>query len=254
MGRLIDREYLVTLDFTETLLGSRPTASIAARWVREQEKDKLERELRAGRRPVPVVAGDEGMLAKATAEEAEALAEERVAGSTGDEGQEGNELAVTGFSSDPATGRLHLWDFQLMGYLKSVAQTLAVKIPGQRVEAVSALTQIQRLVWVFGADSEDPMERRLYLTRDGEFLTEPEPELMDRPLRAMTAQGERVSIAISEQLHPPCQCRARIVLLRGCKLKTEQLEEVLAYGMFQGLGQWRSGGWGRFQASLEQVR
>ena len=245
--RLKLAEYTVRLDFTETLLGSRPTQSIAARWVREQEKDRIERELRSGRRHMP----ESGRVA---GEDVPDVAEGLIAGSTGDEAREGTDLAVTGFSVSP-DGRLHLWDFQLMGFLKAVAQTLELKIPGKRVDAISALTQIQRLTWVYGTGSDDPWERRLWLRRpDGACITEPEPELMDRPLRAQTAQGERVSIAISEQLHPPVWCEARIVLLRGCKVSREQLEDIFAYGMFQGLGQWRGAGWGRFQATIEQTR
>lgn len=247
MERLVGAEYRLRLDFTETLLGSRPTSSVAARWLQQQEREAVAAELRAGRR-----LGRDGE--RVPAERADDIAEDLISSSTGDEGaDEAGSLAVTGFSADPVTGRLHLWDFQLMGYLKAAAQTLELKVPGKRVAAVSAVTQIQRLAWVFGV-SEDPMERRLWLRRaDGAYVTEPDG-LTDRPLRAQTARGERVSIAVSEQLHPPVWCEARLVLLRGCALRREQLEDVLAYGVFQGLGQWRSGGWGRFVATLEQAR
>lgn len=256
--RLVEREYRVRLEFTETLLGSRPTESIAARWVQARETDAAEATLRSGRRALPT----DGGVRRATPDEARDLAADLVGTSTAGEGREADEddagapLAVTGFSTDPVTGRLHLWDFQLMGFLKAVAgsQTLDLRIPGKVTADKSANAQIQRLVWVFGV-GDDPMERRIWLRRaDGSYIDAPEPELMDRPLRAQTPRGERVSIAISEQIHPPCWCEARVVLLRGCKVSQAQLEEVFAYGMFQGLGQWRSGGWGRFVAELEQVR
>lgn len=65
-----------------------------------------------------------------------------------------------------------------------------------------------------------------------------------RPLRAQTAQGERVSLAMSEEIPAGATCEFEILLL------DESLEnavlEWLDYGVLRGIGQWRNSGKGRF--------
>lgn len=65
-----------------------------------------------------------------------------------------------------------------------------------------------------------------------------------RPLRAQTAQGERVSLANSEEIPAGSTCEFEILLM------DESLEnavlEWLDYGVLRGLGQWRNSGKGRF--------
>jgi hypothetical protein len=267
IDRLVEREFLVKLEFTETILGSRPTESIAAKWVEQQERAALAREIRAGsthaRAGGLVEAGANRVGSDPESiESANGIAAGMIEETTADEAAESSpedRLSVTGFSADPVTGRLHLWDFQVMGFLKGAAQNLDMKVAGKRAAEVGAGRQIQTLTWVFGADSPSPFDRRLYLQRPSgpdepaAYLTEPDG-LMDRPLRAMTAKGERVSIAISEQIHPPAFATCRVVLLRGNRLADDQIHELFTYGFFQGLGQWRSGGWGRFVATIERTK
>ena len=65
-----------------------------------------------------------------------------------------------------------------------------------------------------------------------------------RPLRAQTAQGERVSLANSEEIPAGSTCEFEILLM------DESLEnavlEWLHYGVLRGIGQWRNSGKGRF--------
>lgn len=65
-----------------------------------------------------------------------------------------------------------------------------------------------------------------------------------RPLRAQTAQGERVSLANSEEIPAGSTCWFEILLM------DESLEnavlEWLDYGVLRGIGQWRNSGKGRF--------
>lgn len=64
------------------------------------------------------------------------------------------------------------------------------------------------------------------------------------PLRAQTAQGERVSLANSEEIPAGSTCELEILLM------DESLEnavlEWLDYGVLRGIGQWRNSGKGRF--------
>lgn len=66
-----------------------------------------------------------------------------------------------------------------------------------------------------------------------------------RPLRAQTMQGERVSLAFSEQIPAGATCEFTIVLL--CDDHEKAVREWLDYGRFSGIGQWRNSGKGRFR-------
>jgi hypothetical protein len=65
-----------------------------------------------------------------------------------------------------------------------------------------------------------------------------------RPLRASTPQGERVSIAHSETVPAGSTLEFEVLCM------TDQMEdlvrELLEYGQLRGLSQWRNSGKGRF--------
>ena len=145
------------------------------------------------------------------------------------------ETRGTGFPFDDRG--LFLWDYHLRGYLKEAARVLRLSVPGRR-KAEVALTDrlLEQYVYVF--------PRRLHLMREGQIVKEPDG-VFERPLRAMTAQGPRVSIAVSEYLDPPLYLEARIFVLRG-PISVELSQALLPYGQLTGLGQWRTGGNGRF--------
>lgn len=69
-----------------------------------------------------------------------------------------------------------------------------------------------------------------------------------RPLRAQTAQGERVSLANAEEIPAGSTCEFEILLM------DESLEnavlEWLDYGVLRGIGQWRNSGNGIVLTSL----
>jgi len=69
-----------------------------------------------------------------------------------------------------------------------------------------------------------------------------------RPLRAQTAQGERVSLARSETVPPGSVIEFEVIDLSG-KLGDE-IEEWLEYGALRGIGQWRNSGKGRFEYEM----
>lgn len=93
-----------------------------------------------------------------------------------------------------------------------------------------------------------------YLTidRDGEPLDVTDYDL-ERPLRAMTMQGPRVSVTASECIDPDWSITFTVNLLENEKtvksapLTMKAIETMLDYGSFKGLGQWRNGQNGRFE-------
>lgn len=65
-----------------------------------------------------------------------------------------------------------------------------------------------------------------------------------RPLRAQTMQGERVSLANSEEIPEGSSAEFEVICLE--KDHEAVVQEWLDYGILRGIGQWRNSGKGRF--------
>lgn len=135
-------------------------------------------------------------------------------------------------------GSVCLCDYVIKGFLKEAATALKAELGVANVKSkIDNLTLIE------------PMY--LAINRDGETLDVTDYDL-ERPLRAMTMQGPRVSVMASECIEPDWSIRFTISLLENEKtaksapLTMESIEKMLDYGSFKGLGQWRNGQNGRF--------
>lgn len=71
-----------------------------------------------------------------------------------------------------------------------------------------------------------------------------EIEICQRPLRAQTMQGERVALAISEEIPEGATIQFTVKCLDDAHMAA--VEEWLTYGALRGIGQWRNSGKGRF--------
>lgn len=76
---------------------------------------------------------------------------------------------------------------------------------------------------------------------------------IERPLRASTPQGERVALARSDTAPAGTRLIFTLKVLGDDAVNEATLHEWLSYGEYQGLGQWRSGGYGRFEYALEKA-
>ncbi len=65
-----------------------------------------------------------------------------------------------------------------------------------------------------------------------------------RPLRAQTAQGDRVALANSEAIPAGSQIEFTVECLND---DVDIIREWLNYGRYKGIGQWRNSGKGRFE-------
>lgn len=139
------------------------------------------------------------------------------------------EKGMTVFPRDP-DGNPILFDYQVKGFFKDSAAALR-KVKGSECSKVKAYKkEIDGLVFVY------PRMIKLNMpTELGEC---------QRPLRASTAQGERVALAHSEAAPAGTTIDVEI----DC-LTTEMedlVRECLDYGKLRGIGQWRNSGKGRF--------
>ena len=146
------------------------------------------------------------------------------------------EKGTTAFHRD-SSGAPCLWDYQVKGFLKEAGQVFNGEANGSKVKNLRS--KIAATVFV------QPRVISLVMPEDGAELT-----INERPLRAMTMQGPRVSLARSEQLPEGTHLECVVTVLKP-EIGLSLLKELLDYGQFQGFGQWRSGGFGTFSYILE---
>mgnify|MGYP001594086539 CR=1 FL=1 len=144
----------------------------------------------------------------------------------------------TGFHSDE--NGLYIMDYMVKGFLKEAASILphALEIHKKSGETLSGQTVKRRVEnWVF------VFPRRIYLGKK-------EPDgLIERPLRAMTMRGERITLVRSDQVNAGTKLEATLKVL-DCPITEKTLRTWLDYGALKGLGQWRNASFGRFSYEL----
>ena len=77
-------------------------------------------------------------------------------------------------------------------------------------------------------------------------------EYLERPIRAETAKGPRVGLIRSEKLPEGTWFEIQIEVYES-QITMDVLNDLLSYGYRKGLGQWRNGGLGRFEFTLEKL-
>ena len=122
------------------------------------------------------------------------------------------------------------YDYQVRGMLKDGIGMLR-KIKDTESARVKAYKkQVDGLIFV------TPREIPIWLNGDLRIDT--------RPLRASTPQGERVALSSSEMV--PAGSFFKFDIQCMDEKDVLLVEEVLDYGRFHGIGQWRNSGKGRF--------
>lgn len=154
---------------------------------------------------------------------------------------------MTVFPRD-AEGRPVLYDYQVKGFFKDSCGMLA-RIGGKtetgKKRAVNESGKISAYKKVIdGLIFVQP--RMIPLVVNGEM------EECQRPLRAQTAQGERVSLANSEQIPAGSTCEFDVLLMD--ESHEAAVREWLDYGGLRGIGQWRNSGKGRFVYTAHETK
>lgn len=132
-----------------------------------------------------------------------------------------------------ADGKPIFWDYQVKGFFKDACGMLR-KVPNSASSKIKAYKkEIDGLIFV--------KEREIPIIFDGEIGS------CQRPLRAQTAQGERVALANSETV--PAGSTIEFTIQLMCDTHEKAVREWLDYGVFRGIGQWRNSGKGKFEWS-----
>ncbi len=129
-----------------------------------------------------------------------------------------------------------LYDYMIKGFCKDACGMLN-RVEGSRSKQLRAYKKvIDGLLFIF--------------PRQIPIITDQPIGVLERPLRAQTAQGERVALAASEMIAAGATIDLQIKILSEKQLPIELLCDWLDYGALRGLGQWRNGSYGRFTYEL----
>lgn len=145
------------------------------------------------------------------------------------------DLQTTGFYRD--NEGIILKAYQIKGFFKSAADVLKNELKLKQV-----VSKIDKFVFVLPND--------IKLMKNGVQVIEPD-DILERPLRAQTMQGPRVSLARSEavedwSLEFTVRVLANSSTEKSSNFTIDTIRELLNYGMYNGLLQWRNAGYGSF--------
>lgn len=132
------------------------------------------------------------------------------------------EKGMTVFSRNE-DGRPILWDYQIKGFFKDACGVLR-KVKGTKSSKIKAYKkEIDGLIFV-----------------------------QERQIPVQTAQGERNSLASSEEIAAGAVLEFSVLVMADELVPA--VKEWLSYGKLRGLGQWRNSGKGRFLCEILEER
>lgn len=219
-------KWRVTLELTEKMLGTVPkNKEVYTNFIQSKAQDRVE---------PPMVP------AAITAQEVDTVVQEL----------EG--AGWTGFHQNQ--NGLLVYDYFIKGFIKNAANILKSdmgKFCLKKAEGGFANFKSHINNYVFVRPREVHIEDDL---RTRTFLKAPDG-VLERPLRAMTAQGPRVALVKSDYVSAGRFLAFEIWLADGHPFQhvDEMLGRLLAYGELQGLGQWRNGSFGTFRVVRVEV-
>jgi hypothetical protein len=173
---------------------------------------------------------------------------------------------VTVFRRSPQTKQLILVDHMIRGAFKEAASAIGMLKEDGDMTNWGLASKVDK--WIFctdgvplpGMPGGKPV-KMIPIMRNGAPIMAPEPidgapnGILQRPLRAQTMQGMRVTLAASEVIAPGAELDffLYVLPLGQSRITREVIESWLNYWEFVGLGQWRSGGCGRCSYTLEAL-
>lgn len=129
-----------------------------------------------------------------------------------------------------------IWNYQMLGFFKDACGALR-RIEGTKSKGLTAYKTV-----IDGNIFVKPRKIELQIP-EGKKMG-----VLERPLRAETAQGPRVALAKSETVPAGTKFTFQVLLLNP--KHQDIVEEWMKYGELRGLGSWRNASYGSFTYKL----
>jgi len=152
-----------------------------------------------------------------------------------------DEKGITCFFRDDEN--IAIGSHMILGFLKAASEAIGKTLPMKKKTILNSISYTQSILNQHTLITPD----LIHASNDIVRTNNGKPEYKQRSLRAMTAQGPRISLAKSEILPVGTTFKFTINLLENSPLTINHLNEMFSYGEMTGLGQWRNAGYGRFE-------
>ena len=200
----------VRITFTEPVLGTMPARDVAVQYLR-------------------ILAGEEVMQP----DEEESLPPDENKG-------------ITAFHK--VNGKPILYDYQVKGFLKEAGKVFngIQGVKNLKSKVTQALFIVPRQIPIqmptsYNWNSLEQEDTRIVIgERPGDI------PLLVRPVRADTPMGPRSAILASEIIPAGSYIDITVEIFTSI-LNVDVVMELMTYGKYQGIGQWRNGSYGRFE-------
>lgn len=160
-----------------------------------------------------------------------------------------NVKGTTVFFWDKTTDRPSIGDHMIYGFLKAAGSAISKTMDRKNGTVLqsdsytsSLINQHVRCQTPFIVFDQD-----IARNKDGS------PAYCQRSLRAMTAQGPRISLAKSEVVSAGARLQFKINVMKNSQIDAGVLNTLFEYGQMSGIGQWRNSGKGQFVHELMQI-
>jgi hypothetical protein len=153
------------------------------------------------------------------------------------------EKGWTGFHRDPVTKRPFLYDYTVKGFFKEAARCMN-RMTNSETKKIKAFVKV-----IDGNIFISPRKIMLELPADKNTV---DLDVLERPLRCQTAQGERVTVTRAD-VCPKGTTMTFTLDVLDRNVTEDLLREWLDYGRYRGFGQWRNGSYGRVSYTLTQI-
>lgn len=150
---------------------------------------------------------------------------------------------TTVFFWDTKQNRPCIGDHMIYGYLKAAAEAICRTVKERaRGKVLESASYTQALI----NQHIRCHERFITFDKDVKRNEAGNPIYYQRSLRAMTAQGPRISLAKSEVVEAGAKLEFTLKVIKDSPITLDVLKRMFDYGELSGLGQWRNAGFGQF--------
>ena len=151
------------------------------------------------------------------------------------------EKGWTGFMKDE--NGLFIYNYMIKGFLKNAANVNKHLITVNKTSKKGVITETE----LFAAKSK--FDSYVFIEPRKIYLGKKEPDGTNtRPIRVETMKGPRVAIIKSDFIAAGNSIKCIIEVINNKSITSDIVEQLIAYGKFVGLGQFRNGGYGPFSA------
>lgn len=157
--------------------------------------------------------------------------------------EELDQKGITCFLREPNTGKICIGSHMIIGFLKAAGEAISRTMTAKKETMLASSSYTSKII----NQHLSVKPALIVASEDIKRTFDGTPDYLQRSLRAMTAQGPRISLAKSEVLPAGTVFEFDVLVMENSPMKEEILSALFEYGKMKGLGQWRNSDYGQFE-------